>query len=181
MVAGRTSRQRIGGLRVPWWATALALAVAVLVWALVLLRPGDRLEVVFLDVGQGDAAFISTPMNRQIVVDGGPDPLDLVRFLGEHMPPGDRTLDLVVLTHPHADHLTGLLEALERYEVGAVLERRVEYDGPGYAAWRELAIAEGALVVGGSARPADQDGRRRGAAGAGAAVAPAARHRVRRG
>lgn len=137
----------LGGLHVPWWATALALAAAVLVWALVLLRPGDSLEVVFVDVGQGDATFISTPMNRQIVVDGGPDPLDLVRFLGEHMPPGDRTLDLVVLTHPHADHLTGLLETLERYEVGAVLERRVDYDGPGYAAWGELTAAEGALVV----------------------------------
>ena len=131
----------------PWWATALALAVAALVWALALLRPGDRLEVVFVDVGQGDAAFISTPLNRQILVDGGPDPLDMVRFLGEHMPPDDRTLDLVVLTHPHADHITGLLETLERYEVGAVLERRIEYDGPGYAAWRELATAGGALVV----------------------------------
>ncbi len=137
----------LGGLRVPWWASGLALSVAALVWAVVLLRPGDRLEVVFLDVGQGDAAFISTPSGRQIVVDGGPDRLDMVRFLGENMPPGDRTLDLVVLTHPHADHLTGLLEVLERYEVGAVLERRVDYDGPGYAAWRELAAAEGALVV----------------------------------
>ncbi len=136
-----------GGLRVPWWASGLALAVAGLVWALALLRPGDRLEVVFLDVGQGDAAFISTPAGRQIVVDGGPGRLDMVRFLGEHMPPGDRTLELVVLTHPHSDHLTGLLETLERYEVGAVLERRVEYGGPGYAAWRELAAAEGALVM----------------------------------
>ncbi len=137
----------LGGVRVPWWVSGLALSVAALVWALVLLRPGDGLEVVFLDVGQGDAAFISTPAGRQIVVDGGPGRLDMVRFLGEHMPPGDRTLDLVVLTHPHADHLTGLLETMERYEVGAVLERRVDYDGPGYAAWRELVEAEGALVV----------------------------------
>ena len=112
-----------------------------------MLRPGDVLEVVFVDVGQGDAAYISTPLNRQIVVDGGPGRLDMVRFLGEHMPPGDRTLDLVVLTHPNADHLTGLLETMERYEVGAVLERPVDYDGPVYAAWRELAAEEGALVL----------------------------------
>ena len=137
----------LGGVRVPWWANALALAVAALLWAAALLRPGDVLEVVFVDVGQGDAAYISTPLNRQIVVDGGPGRLDMVRFLGEHMPPGDRTLDLVVLTHPNADHLTGLLETMERYEVGAVLERPVEYDGPVYAAWRELAAAEGALVM----------------------------------
>ena len=136
----------LGGVRVPWWAMALALAVAALVWALALLRPGDRMEVVFLDVGQGDAAFISTPLNRQIVVDGGPGRLDMVRFLGENMPPGDRTLELVVLTHPHADHLTGLLETMERYEVGAVLERRVDYDGPVYAAWRELAAADAPVV-----------------------------------
>ena len=136
----------LGGVRVPWWAMALALAVAALLWALALLRPGDRMEVVFLDVGQGDAAFISTPLNRQIVVDGGPGRLDMVRFLGENMPPGDRTLELVVLTHPHADHLTGLLETMERYEVGAVLERRVDYDGPVYAAWRELAAADAPVV-----------------------------------
>ena len=137
----------LGGVRVPWWATALALAVAALVWALALLRLGDRLEVVFLDVGQGDAAFVSTPLNRQIVIDGGPDPLAMVRFLGENMPPGDRSLDLVVLTHPHEDHLTGLLETMERYDVGAVLERRIDYDGHGHAAWRELAAKQGALVV----------------------------------
>ena len=137
----------LGGVRVPWWANALALSIAALLWAAALLRPGDVLEVVFMDVGQGDAAYISTPLNRQIVVDGGPGRLDMVRFLGEHMPPGDRTLDLVVLTHPHADHLTGLLETMERYEVGAVLERPVDYDGPGYAAWRELAAEEGALVL----------------------------------
>ena len=118
-----------------------------MLWAAALLRPGDVLEVVFVDVGQGDAAYISTPLNRQIVVDGGPGRLDMVRFLGEHMPPGDRTLDLVVLTHPNADHLTGLLETMERYEVGAVLERPVDYDGPVYAAWRELAAEEGALVL----------------------------------
>ena len=137
----------LGGVSVPWWANALALAVAALLWAAALLRPGDVLEVVFVDVGQGDAAYISTPLNRQIVVDGGPGRLDMVRFLGEHMPPGDRTLDLVVLTHPNADHLTGLLETMERYEVGAVLERPVDYDGPVYAAWRELAAEEGALVL----------------------------------
>ena len=137
----------LGGVRVPWWANALALAVAALLWAAALLRPGDVLEVVFVDVGQGDAAYISTPLNRQIVVDGGPGRLDMVRFLGEHMPPGDRTLDLVVLTHPNADHLTGLLETMERYEVGAVLERPVDYDGPVYTAWRELAAEEGALVL----------------------------------
>ena len=137
----------LGGVRVPWWANALALSIAALLWAAALLRPGDVLEVVFVDVGQGDAVYISTPLNRQIVVDGGPGRLDMVRFLGEHMPPGDRTLDLVVLTHPNADHLTGLLETMERYEVGAVLERPVDYDGPVYAAWRELAAEEGALVL----------------------------------
>ena len=137
----------LGGVRVPWWAIALTLSIAALLWAAALLRPGDVLEVVFVDVGQGDAAYISTPLNRQIVVDGGPGRLDMVRFLGERMPPGDRTLDLVVLTHPHADHLTGLLATMERYEVGAVLERPVDYDGPGYVAWRELAAEKGALVL----------------------------------
>ena len=136
--------------RVPWWANGMALAIAALVWSAALLWPDDRLEVVFVDVGQGDAAYISTPNNRQIVVDGGPGKLDMARFLGRQMPPSDRTIDLVVLTHPHADHLMGLLETLSRYDVGAVMARPVPFEGPGYAAWRELAREaeeEGALVV----------------------------------
>jgi competence protein ComEC len=71
------------------------------------------------------AIFIQTPAGQQILVDGGPDPDKLCLELGKRLPFYDKSLDLVVLTHPEADHITGLVEVLKRYKVGRVLE----YDG----------------------------------------------------
>ena len=137
----------LGERNISWWAIAPVVSVAGLLWATALLRPDSRLQVAFVDVGQGDGAYISTPGNRQIVVDGGPDPLEMVRFLGENMPFRDRSIDLVVLSHAHSDHVNGLIEVLSRYEVRAVLERRVEYESSHYTAWRKAVAEEGAELV----------------------------------
>ena len=59
------------------------------------------------------------------------------------MPFRDKSLDLVVLTHPHQDHANGLVEALRRYKIGQVLERQQEYDTPAYTAWRKLLTEKG--------------------------------------
>ena len=74
------------------------------------------LEVSFFDVGQGDSIFIETPGQVQVLIDGGPSSLILER-LSEEMPFWDRTIDLVILTHPESDHMAGLLEALQSYQV----------------------------------------------------------------
>ena len=56
------------------------------------------------------------------------------------MPPWDRRIDVLILTHPHEDHVAGLALLLERYRVGRVFEPGMRGPGPGYAAWlRELA------------------------------------------
>ena len=133
--------------RVPWWLAGLAISLAALSWVAALSLPDDRLRVTFVDVGQGDGVFITTPSGRQVVVDGDPDPLEMVRFLGANLPPGDRTLDVVVLTHPHSDHVGGLVEVLKRYEVALVLERSIEYDSVPYAAWRRAIDEEAAKVI----------------------------------
>ena len=77
-------------------------------------------KLAFLDVGQGDAIFFQTKQGHQILIDGGPDGTVLAR-LGSVMPFWDKTIDLVVLTHPDADHITGLIDVCERYEVNTVL------------------------------------------------------------
>jgi competence protein ComEC len=74
------------------------------------------LTVSFLDVGQGDAILLTTPSRRHILVDGGPDSSVLTR-LGETMPFFDHEFDLVIASHNHADHITGLNEVLKRYDV----------------------------------------------------------------
>ena len=130
-----------------WSIVALALLAAIAAWGAVLERPDGRLHVTFLDVGQGDAMFIVTPGGRQILVDGGPDPKRLLNLLGERMPFWDRSLDLVVLTHPHADHAAGLAEALRRYDVALVLEREIEHEASEYASWRAALAARDGPVV----------------------------------
>lgn len=88
-----------------------------------------------------------------MLVDGGPDPDRLLIELDERLPPWDRRIDVVVLTHPHEDHVAGLALLLSRYRVGRVFEPGMRGPGPGYAAWdAELAAAgapaRGLLVTG---------------------------------
>lgn len=78
-----------------------------------------NLRVNFFDVGQGDAALIITPAGKTILVDGGPGDTVLSR-LGKALPPRQKKIDTMILTHPHADHLEGLIPVLKRYTVGEV-------------------------------------------------------------
>ena len=88
------------------------LLVGFLIWQ----WPDDKLHLNFCDVGQGDAILISQGF-KQVLVDGGPDN-SILSCLGKVMPFWDRKIELVILTHPDADHLTGLIEVVKRYEVG---------------------------------------------------------------
>src|SRR3989338_5213486 len=85
-----------------------------------------ELEVSFFDVGQGDAIFIESKDGTQILIDGGP-PNKILPQLGSKMRFFDRFIDVVALTHPHADHVSGLIEVLERYNVGMIIESGVDY------------------------------------------------------
>lgn len=122
---------------------AVALAVFI-VWSAVFYAEARRGRVFLhvLDIGQGDAIFIEAPNGNQVLVDGGPDAAVVAR-LGEVMPFWDRSLDLLILTHPHADHLDGLLEVFKRYDVGAVLETGVNHTIPEYDEWHKLLGAKG--------------------------------------
>ena len=101
------------------------------------LTKPQGLEVVFFDVGQGDSIFIETPKNYQILIDGGPDNTVLEK-LGQNLSFWDRTLDLVVLTHPDHDHIAGLIEILKRYKVDFVLWTGVLKDTGEYEEWKRL-------------------------------------------
>ncbi len=72
-------------------------------------RPDGRLHVAILDVGQGDAILLAGSSGGRILVDTGPDPERLLPQLDARIPPWDRRLDLLVLTHPHEDHVGGAL------------------------------------------------------------------------
>ncbi|WP_374688725.1 DNA internalization-related competence protein ComEC/Rec2 [Promineifilum sp.] len=111
-------------------------------------RPDGRLHVAFLDVGQGDAILIQTPAGRQVLVDGGRYPSRLLEELGEQMPFWDRSLDVVIATHPDADHADGLISAVERYDVAQLVTNGA--DGDDDAAFGALLLAaatDGAIHV----------------------------------
>ncbi len=80
-------------------------------------REEASLRVSFLDVGQGDATLINYQGEYQILVDGGPNGRRLLSELGEVMPPGDKQIEVVILTHPDEDHLGGLVQLLGNYQV----------------------------------------------------------------
>lgn len=104
------------------------------------------LKIYFLDIGQGDAIFIETLSGRQILVDGGPNNKVLSK-LGETMPFYDKDIDLVVVSHPHADHIVGLIDVLERYEIKNIIEAKESYNSPEFRAWREAVGRENANDV----------------------------------
>jgi len=102
-----------------------------------------ELRIWLLDVGQGDAIFIETPGHSQILVDGGPDDAVLVK-LGELMPPTDRTLEGLVSTHPDADHVSGLVSVLDRYDVTTIFETGLTKDTKVARAYAEAVMSEAA-------------------------------------
>ena len=119
----------------PRWLVLPLLLVAILVWSVVLTMPDDRLHISFLDVGQGDAILIQTPSGQNILIDGGPDHQKINLELSERLPFWDRTIDLIVCTQPQADHVTGLVEVVQRYRVQQVLDPGVPYDSAVYQEW----------------------------------------------
>jgi len=124
-------------------ATAALALLALLLWLAALQLPDGQLHVAFLDVGQGDAIFITAPDGRQVLVDGGPSPMQLAGALGQQMPFWDHSIDLVVLTHPDDDHMTGLIPLFDRYRVAQALTAAHTLNAPEALFWREGAVAAG--------------------------------------
>jgi len=118
----------------------------ILAWLAVYdLNKSQFLEVNFFNVGQGDAILIETPQRHQILIDGGPSSVILEK-LSKEMPFWDRTIDLIILTHPERDHLAGLIEVLKRYQVENILWTGIVRDTPEYQEWQKLIKEENAKI-----------------------------------
>lgn len=124
------------------WYSFVVLAVLLVLlstWGIFFTQTSAKSEVLFLnflDVGQGDASLIQSPYGQNILIDGG-DGNQLVSKMSEQMRFFDRNIDLMILTHPHADHVTGLIEVLERYKVNKILYTGRTHSSPDYLAWLE--------------------------------------------
>lgn len=82
--------------------------------------PGEKIQTVFLNIGQGDSIYLRTPDDYQILIDGGPLSI-VIEEIGEIMPLYNKTFDLLVITHPHADHFEGLIEVIHRFDVEKIM------------------------------------------------------------
>ncbi len=128
-----------GGPASGWKILIGLLIVTLIVWFLVLnQRPGRILETVFLDVGQGDAILIKTPKSQTVLIDGGPNN-KILEKLGKYLQPLQKRIDLIILTHPHADHVSGLVEILRRYDIGLVILNGAEIKTDVYAEFLKAA------------------------------------------
>ena len=79
----------------------------------------DAVEVRVLDVGQGSAVLVRTPERHALLFDGGPRDCDLA---GQLRSLGVQKLDVVVISHPHADHFAGLLQSLDAIEIATLVD-----------------------------------------------------------
>jgi competence protein ComEC len=119
------------------WVMVTLLVMAVLVTGMAFTLPDARLHVSFLDVGEGDAILVRMG-SRQVLIDGGPGRQAVSVELGKKMPFWDRSIDLVILTHPHQDHLGGLVDVLRDFRVDKVVFVDSAYRSPLYTEWLEL-------------------------------------------
>ncbi len=106
----------------------------------------EHLVVSFFDVGQGDAIHIATPDGYEMLIDGGPS-AKVLQELSNRRSFFDREIDVVVATHPDTDHVSGLVDVLQRYQVNLLLETAAEHDAPAAIAYSSAALIEGAHIV----------------------------------
>lgn len=149
-VWGRKAGDRLrqaGGAHFTQPAVTLLLGTAaILVWTSLATRPDGGLHVWFLDVDQGDGILIQTPSGRQVLVDGGRHPTLLLSELGAVMPFWDRSLDLLVLTHPDSDHMDAQIEVAQRLDIGQAVTTAPSIAQPEALPW-QTALAQRAIPL----------------------------------
>jgi len=140
----RERSARAGRLGIAGLAGLLGLALSLTVTAVGLAtRPDGRIHITVLDVGQGDAILVEGDRGSRMLIDGGPDPDRLILELDARIPPWDRRIDVLILSHPHEDHAGGLPRLIQSYRIGRVFEPGMIGPGPAYHAFRADLAMEG--------------------------------------
>lgn len=123
----------------------LLVLLNALVWIAVFALPDNNLHVVGCDVGQGDAILL-THKTTQILIDGGPNNR-VLECLSHHMPFWDKTIEVVILTHPQTDHFTGLINVFKNYKIKYFLGNQVDASSESYGVLKSLVGGSRATVI----------------------------------
>ena len=102
--------------------------------------PDGKLHVFIFDVGQGDGMMVITPHGKIVVIDGGPDSTILSKI--GRVKPFLKTVDYVILTHPHADHEVGLIDVFKKYRVLNIITSGADVDTPEHQAFLQAVSNE---------------------------------------
>jgi competence protein ComEC len=131
----------------------LLALLAALVWLSVWQATSQILEVTFLDVGQGDSILVKAPGGAAMLIDGGPagqyGSSDTARriILPALLVAGVNSLQAIVLTHAHDDHIGGLPEVIQQVPANMLLAPRVEGESDSYRRLIEIAHSKGIEVI----------------------------------
>ncbi|MBN4064738.1 DNA internalization-related competence protein ComEC/Rec2 [Dehalococcoides mccartyi] len=116
-----------------WAITAISLV------GVVLSNPeSNDLTVTFFETNRGDMIYVETPSGTRLLIDGGDNPDLAVRNLESVLPPLDRRIDVILSTHPDADHLGTLQQIVEQFEIGTIIDSGVVHDSDIYESWTGL-------------------------------------------
>ncbi|EKD47121.1 MAG: hypothetical protein ACD_66C00214G0001 [uncultured bacterium] len=132
-------------IQIPRLVVSLLLIVLGTIWLAVFSSPDAYLHIVACDVGQGDAILMQNG-SSQVLVDGGVGSR-VLDCLGKYMPFWDRQIEIIVLTHPQADHFSGLIEVFKRFKVGYFLAPGVDNSTQGYQVLKDLVMSSQVQIV----------------------------------
>ena len=107
----------------------------ILIWSFYFSIHQNDFHIKIYDVGQGDSIFLRTAGGYTILIDGGPN-AKVVQYLGEDIPFYSRKIDLLILTHPQSDHLTGLMEVIKRYDIGSLWVSDSDNNSKQFEKWK---------------------------------------------
>jgi len=96
-----------------------------------------RLQIIFLDVGQGDSILVQYG-TQQILIDGGSNGKTELARLGKYLPYFDREIEVVIVTHPDRDHIGGLIDVAKNFKIGKVLATGAEKDTAVFKEWKDI-------------------------------------------
>lgn len=113
----------------------LATLLALLPFSFLFSLPSNKAYLIACNVGEGDAILI-TQKTTQILIDGGPNN-KVLDCLAKNMPFYDREIELIINTHPEKDHLTGLIDVFDRYQVKQLITNNLTSDSEVYKAFSQ--------------------------------------------
>jgi len=126
-----------------WYFLGLLFAATIFIWyAVIRENRGNVLTIAFLDIGQGDSIYIEAPNGNQMFIDGGP-PKKILSALRKVMPFFDRSVDMILVTNPDADHISGFIDLMNSYKVGELVEPGTQSPSATYATLEKTAAARG--------------------------------------